>query len=51
MVKLDIKEACHSVQIHQTDQSLFKFHFNGTLYQYNALPNEYTEDTRKFMNF
>ena len=48
MTKLDIKDAYYSVTIHQPDQTFFKFHFNNTLSQYNALPNGYTEAPETF---
>ena len=48
MTKLDIKDAYYSVTIHQPDQTFLKFHFNNTLFQYNALPNGYTEAPETF---
>ena len=48
MAKLNIKDAYYSVPIYDDHQSLFKFHYQTSLFKFTALPNGYKEGPRKF---
>ena len=46
--KLDLKDAYYSIAIHPEERKNFRFKFQGTLFEYCALPQGYTEAPRLF---
>ena len=48
MVKVDIKDAYHSVPILPEHQKYLKFYFRGKLYRFTCLPNGLCSGPRKF---
>ena len=48
MAKLDIRDAYHSVPICEDHQSLLKFQYQTSLFEFTSLPNGYIEEPRKF---
>ena len=48
MATIDWKDAYYSVKIHKEDKKLLRFMFDGTLYEFQALPNGLASGPRVF---